>query len=150
MDLLFNIPHWVWFCVALGLTFLEMLFPAGLFWLWVAVGAAFMGVFTYFMPEVDWQNQLLIFSGVFVASFFAWRYMARFLPNHANELGLNNRAERHVGRVVTLKEPIVDNHGKVWLDNVCWQVQGPDAEAGQKVKVTETDGLTLKVELTTE
>ena len=59
---------------------------------------------------------------------------------------LNKRGEELVGRTFTLDEAIVNNYGKIRVDDTMWKIHGDDCEVGQKVKVTSVDGTVLKVE----
>jgi len=59
---------------------------------------------------------------------------------------LNLRAGRLQGRTFILAEPIVEGSGRVQVDDSVWQVRGPDAPAGARVKVTGSDGAILTVE----
>ena len=40
----------------------------------------------------------------------------------------------------------MEGSGRVRIDDTVWQVRGPDAPAGARVKVTGADGPVLKVE----
>jgi membrane protein implicated in regulation of membrane protease activity len=59
---------------------------------------------------------------------------------------LNRRGEQYVGRVVTLKEPIVDGHGKVQLDDSTWKITGDDCDAGTQIKITSVNNVVFQVE----
>jgi membrane protein implicated in regulation of membrane protease activity len=48
--------------------------------------------------------------------------------------------------VATLREPIVDGHGRVQIADAYWDVLGPDLPAGARVRVAGADGMTLRVD----
>ncbi len=59
---------------------------------------------------------------------------------------LNQRGQRYVGQSFTLVEPIEGGSGKIQLGDTVWLVEGGDAPAGSKVRVTGVNGAVLKVE----
>lgn len=59
---------------------------------------------------------------------------------------LNRRPEQLVGRVVPLEEPIAHGRGMVRIGDTLWVVEGSDAPAGAKVRVTAAQGSVLQVE----
>lgn len=58
---------------------------------------------------------------------------------------LGKRQWSYVGRSFVLDEPIRDGRGKLLIDGSVWDVLGPDAPAGARVKVTGTSGFSLRV-----
>ena len=46
-----------------------------------------------------------------------------------------------------LETPIENGYGKVRVGDTVWRVEGSDASAGRRVRVTATDGVVLVVEL---
>ncbi|MCB1922411.1 MAG: NfeD family protein, partial [Gammaproteobacteria bacterium] len=52
-----------------------------------------------------------------------------------------------VGRVFVLETPIENGFGKVRVGDSLWRVEGPDAAAGSRVRVTSADGVVLVVEI---
>jgi membrane protein implicated in regulation of membrane protease activity len=59
---------------------------------------------------------------------------------------LNQRSGSYVGRTVVLLEAIENGRGKVQIDDAIWQVEGEDAPAGSKVRITGVDGMLLRAE----
>ena len=58
---------------------------------------------------------------------------------------LNRRTAALIGRVVDLREAIVDGRGRVQIADAFWDVEGPDLPAGTHVRVLAADGMVLKV-----
>jgi membrane protein implicated in regulation of membrane protease activity len=48
--------------------------------------------------------------------------------------------------VFPLAEPIVNNRGKIRIEDSFWLVEGKDLPLGKKVRVIGVDGVILKVE----
>lgn len=138
--------YWHWLVIGLGLLVTEMLLPTGFVLLFVSTAALLTGAVTWlFSPSL--QAQLLIFSTLVLAGFFAWR---RLRPAQAQnpQPTLNRRSESYVGRVFTLDTPIVNGVGKLRVDDSQWRVAGPDLPAGSQVRVVRAEGATLRVEPT--
>jgi membrane protein implicated in regulation of membrane protease activity len=45
----------------------------------------------------------------------------------------------------TLEEPIVNGRGKIHVDDSTWRVEGEDCPKGARVRVTDAEGVILKV-----
>ena len=52
----------------------------------------------------------------------------------------------YVGRSFTLKQPIVNGRGKLTIEDTVWEIEGPDMEAGTRIKVTAVNDMMLVVE----
>ena len=52
-----------------------------------------------------------------------------------------------MGRIITLKEPIQDGHGKVKIDDSTWKIEGPDCAIGTKIKIVSVNNVVFKVEI---
>ncbi len=140
-----SISFWHWLILAVLLIILEVLAP-GAFFLWLGISAGVVGLILWTMPEISWESQLLLFSVISVVSIALWLIRLRKHPTESEDGTINERSQQYVGRVFTLVEPIIDGYGKIHVDDSFWQVSGTDCEKGTKVKVTSTDGMTLKVE----
>jgi membrane protein implicated in regulation of membrane protease activity len=66
-------------------------------------------------------------------------------PIETDQPRLNRRGEQYVGRVFTLREPIVNGQGKIRVDDSTWKIQGVDCPSGTKVRVTGVNGVVLQV-----
>lgn len=140
-----SIDFWHWLILAVILIILEVFAP-GAFFLWMGVAAAVVGGILWAMPDISWESQLLIFAIISVVSIALWRIRLNRHPTASEGSNLDSRTDQYIGRVFTLVEPIVDGYGKIHVDDSYWQVSGTDCEKGAKVRVTSTNGLTLKVE----
>jgi len=143
----FVADFWHWWIFAIALIIFEILAPA-FFALWMAVAAFITGCVLYLMPDMQWQSQLILFSILSVASIIAWRKYYDKNPIKTDEPLLNRRGEQYIGRVFTLKEPIVDGQGKVNVDDSTWKIEADrDCPAGEKVKIISLNSVVFKVEV---
>jgi len=141
--------YWHWMVLGFILLILEMLAPGAIL-MWFGGGALLVGGLLYLFPEMGWEWQILIFALVSLTSIFVWRKVRKDSPDDDTESGtLNQRGKALVGRRVPLVEAIVNGVGRVQIDDTYWRVEGPDLEEKTLVKVTDTDGATLRVEPTT-
>ena len=147
MELLERIEFWHWWVIAALLIAIEVFAPSTVF-LWPAIAAAIVGFALLAIDGMGWQVQALLFAALTVTSIVAWRAYARTRPVQSDDPTLNRRAEQHMGRVVTLKDPIVDGRGRIMIDGIAWTIEGEDMEAGCGVRVVGADGAILKVERT--
>jgi membrane protein implicated in regulation of membrane protease activity len=141
------VSFWHWWALAGVLLALEIAAP-GVFFLWVSIGAGVAGVVALAAPALSWEICAIIMMAVAVVSAYFGRgfYAGRRRHGQGEEGGtLNRRGARLVGSVVTLEQPIVNGAGRVQIDGSHWTVNGPDAPAGAKVRVTEAEGTILKV-----
>ena len=146
MEFLVNLEYWHWLAFALALIIIEMLAPGAVL-LWFGVAAGVVGVLLLLIPNLAWQAQMVLFSVLSIASLLAWRsYAKKHPPADNNYPTLNKRGEDLIGRVFTLDEGIVNNYGKIRVDDTMWKIRGSDVVAGAKVRVTAVDGTVLVVE----
>lgn len=61
-----------WFCIGLFLTILEVMLGS-FFLIWIGGAAFLVAILKYFMPNLLWQPQMLIFSAISVFSIFLWK-----------------------------------------------------------------------------
>jgi len=136
---------WHWWILAVVLVIVEMLAPT-FFALWMAVAAFITGVALFFMPEMQWEYQVFIFAVFSIFSIIAWRSYYSRNPIATDEPLLNRRGEQYVGRVITLKEPIIDGQGKVRVDDSTWKIEGEDCPVGTKIKIISVNNVVFNVE----
>lgn len=141
-----SVEYWHWWVFGIVLVILE-LFAPGAFFMWLGISAGVVGVVLWMIPDMDWEYQWMIFAVIAVVSIIAWRQFAKKNPVESDHPNLNRRGEQYVGRVFTLQEPVTDGIGKIKVDDSMWKIAGLDCPAGSKVKVVETDGALLKVEV---
>lgn len=144
LDLIETLGGWAWWVLGLVLLGIEVMLP-GFFFLWFGIAAILIGI-SALLVDWPWQMQVL---GFVVLSAVAALLGRRFVGTKNGETAdphLNLRASRLEGRTFLLSEPIVEGSGRVKIDDTVWQVRGPDAPAGSRVKVTGADGAVLKVD----
>jgi inner membrane protein len=137
---------WNWFILGGLLLAVEIVAP-GTFMLWLGLSAILVGLISLVIVW-PWQAQLVAFAVLSIVSIIVWRRLSPKVDEVRTQPFLNRRAESFVGRMFTLEKPIVDGSGTVRIGDTLWQVRGPDAPAGSRVKVTGADGATLAVERT--
>ncbi|VAW79838.1 hypothetical protein MNBD_GAMMA12-3130 [hydrothermal vent metagenome] len=136
--------YWHWFALAGILLALEMVVP-GAFFLWVGIAAAFTAVLLLIFSSMIIEVQVSVFAVLSVASLVIWWKWYRN-PIATDQPNLNRRGAQYVGRTFTLTEPVVNNFGKIRVDDSYWKIQGDDCVVGSSVKVVGVDGVVLQVE----
>jgi membrane protein implicated in regulation of membrane protease activity len=129
----------------LGLILLgiEVLLP-GFYFLWFGVAAILIGI-SALLVDWPWQLQVVGFVVLSVIVALVARRFTGVRDADTADPYLNLRAGRLEGRTFVLSEPIVEGAGRVRIDDTIWQVRGPDAPAGARIKVIGSDGTVLKV-----
>jgi len=147
MEWLQRVDYWHWWVIGVVLVILEVFSP-GAFFLWMGIAAGIVGLLLLLSPELGWQYQLLWFALFSVVSILVWHRYLKSHPIATDQPALNRRAERYIGRVFTLEEPVVNGQGKIRVDDSQWKISiAMDCEAGTRVKVVGVDGVVLKVEI---
>lgn len=145
MAAIFNqFDYWHWLIIATILLIAEITVP-GAFFLWMSISAAAVGVIALFFPSLGWQIELLIFAFLAIVSAVSWRLYLKRNPVRSDQPKLNRRGEQYVGRIVTLKEGIVNGHGKIKVDDSTWKIEGDDCPPGTRVQVVGVDNVILQV-----
>jgi membrane protein implicated in regulation of membrane protease activity len=134
---------WSWWILGLILLGAEVLLPGFLF-LWFGIAAILIGI-SALLIDWPWQFQILGFVALSVIAAVIGRRFAGTANGETADPQLNVRAGRLEGRTFILSEPIVEGRGRVKIDDTVWQVRGPDASAGTRIKVTGSDGSVLDV-----
>ncbi|HEY6981488.1 NfeD family protein [Reyranella sp.] len=140
-----TIVFWYWWALAAVLLVFEMMLP-GVVFLFLAIGAAVVGILLLVGPGVALEFQLFVFAIVAVASALLLRRSLRRLQGRNGEASLNERGKAMVGHVFVLDQPILNGRGRLTLGDGSWIVTGPDMAAGAKVRVAAVHGTELKVE----
>lgn len=140
-----QVSHWDWWILGLVLITLEALAPAAVF-LWLGVAAGIIGGAVFFFPDMSWENQVMAFSLLSVASVIVGRRYLRWRPLATDHPLLNRRGQQYVGRTATVAQPIINGKGSIHLDDTTWTVSGKDLPAGKVVKIVGVDGTVLQVE----
>ena len=145
MEWLDQIKFWHWLIAAVAMIIFEMLIPAAYF-LWMSISAFIVGLLLFALPDLPLLIQIVVFGVLSVVSLLLYKHHQKLNPPETEQPDLNRRGEQYVGRIFTLKDPIVNGVGKVKVDDSTWKVHGADTPAGVKVRVTSVSGTVLKVE----
>src|SRR5579871_6513391 len=115
-EMFVTLGTWNWLIFGLVLMALELLAP-GVFLFWLGLAALLVGLVSFaFTPS--WQLQILMFAIFAAAAVPLYRRLSRSnSAASADNPFLNKRADALVGRVFTLKKPIVDGSGTVRIDD---------------------------------
>jgi membrane protein implicated in regulation of membrane protease activity len=140
----FDIVFWHWWSLGALLLIVELLAP-GMFFIWMGESAFVVGAVVWLFPGLAFEHQVLLFSALSVLSIAVFRRFLRTNPIQTDRPLLNQRAAQYVGRVFTLAEPIVNGRGKIRVDDSTWRVEGDDCPAGARVRVTDAEGVVLRV-----
>ncbi len=136
---------WFWWIAAGVLLFLEMAMP-GFFMLWLAFAAALTAV-ADLLFNFGWMGEIVTFALLSLASVLSsWRFVMNQRNLKSDSPHLNQRQNAFVGKTYVLVQPIINGSGKIKVEDALWDVDGPDAELGTRVKVTGVAGLRLVVE----
>ena len=139
------IGDYFWWIIAGLLLLAEMLMP-GFFMLWLAVAAALTAIVDQVF-HLSWMGEILTFAVLSIASVAAsWRFVMASRNAKSDSPHLNQRSNAFVGRTYILEKPIINGSGKIKVEDTIWDVDGEDASAGTRVKVTAVDGMRLRVE----
>ena len=133
---------WTWWVIAGLLLLIELMLP-GVFFMWLGLAAAVIGVIDLF-ADLSWQIEIALFAVLSVLLVLFVRPRVKFPEGETSNL--NQRMYDYVGRSYVLHEPIVDGRGKVRIDDTLWVVTGSDRDKGEWVKVKSVDGTRLVVE----
>lgn len=137
--------QWTWFLIAVVLLGLELL-ATGVVFVWLAIAAAVVGIIHLAAPDISWEMQFVLFAVLSLVSVFAGRRLVARHPVETEDETLNRRGEQHIGRTFEVADAITGGSGRVKVGDGIWSAEGPDAEAGSRVKVVAVEGTVLKVE----
>ena len=136
--------HWVWLMLGLLLAALEMLVP-GVYLIWLAAAALITGTLTF---AFDLSLPLQVVDFVFlslIAAFSAKRFLGE-RPIESSDPLMNRRGARRVGETARVVTAIEHGSGRVKVGDSEWIARGADVPAGERVRITGTDGSSLLVE----
>jgi hypothetical protein len=138
------INPWGWAVLAAILAGAELAAP-GVFLIWLAVGAASTAAITA-VVGIDWALQFVLFAILsVVAAVVGRRFYGRDVSEPADP-GLNRRAERLIGTIVTVTQALHNGRGRVEVGDATWAAEGPDLPAGARARIVAVEGATLRVE----
>ncbi len=142
----FMILFWYWWAAALLLLGMEILVP-GTYFLWMAVSAVIIGNLMLAFPQTGLAAQIAIFAILSMIAIWIGRKYFRDTGYQSEQPLLNQRAAQCIGQTATLVQPLNNGEGRIKIGGTIWRVRGPDAAQGSIVKIIDTDGMTLFVEL---
>ncbi len=145
MHELWSTLYWAWFGLALVLIIFDVALGANFFLLWLGLVAFCVGLIAWIFPVIQWHYQVFIFAVGAIASILLWRQYIKSNPVKSDRPTLNRRAEQYIGRTFILSEAIINNRGKIVVEDSTWSVEGDDLPKGMNVIVTGVDGVILKV-----
>ena len=91
MEALFDtFNHWGWWTLAVALVVLEAFAP-GTFFLWMGVSSAVVGLTVFFIPELGWEYQVMLFALLSVLTIAIWRYYFKSYTDKTEQPRLNRR-----------------------------------------------------------
>jgi len=137
------VSPFLWLAGGIVLAALEMA-AAGVYLLWIGLGAIATGLVALALPAMTLVQQLLLFALAVAISAPLGALVYRRLARSADTT-LNRRGEQLVGRTVTLDEAIVNGAGRVRVGDTVWRVEGPDLPAGSRVRIIGSEGVALWV-----
>jgi len=140
-----TLVYWNWWILGVGLIILEVFAPGAIF-LWMGIAAGIVGFILMLLPDISWQVQFVIFGILSVVSIVFWHYYLKKNPTQTDQPTLNKRGHQYIGRTFTLEDAIVNNVGKIKVDDSTWKVEGENCEVGSQIKVVNVDGVVLVVE----
>jgi membrane protein implicated in regulation of membrane protease activity len=140
-----GLKFWHWFVLAFVLGLMELLIP-GASMIWLAAGAIVIGLLVLVVPVMPWSVQLILFLVASFAAIYCWSRFKRRSPDITDQPALNQRGAQYIGRVYEVVAAIERGQGKIRVADGVWNVKGPDAAAGTRVRVTGVDGTVLVVE----
>ena len=143
-EILPTLGLWVWWIIA-GLLLIVELLLAGIFFVWLGIAAAIMGLIDIFAPPLDWQVEIAIFAVLSAVLVMAGRpWLKRRQAMDSDRPNLNQRIYDTVGKSYVLDEAIINGRGKVKIDDTLWEVTGPDMPQGAWVRIVGVEGLRLR------
>jgi hypothetical protein len=134
---------WNWLIAGVVLLALEIFVPGNVF-IWFGVAALLTGAIAWF-TDFGWQGDLIVFVVLALVLVVAGRRQFGRTSDPGEQPLLNDRAQRIVGSIYVLGEPIIDGKGRIRIDDTRWRVIGPDLPSGARVKVVSADGPMLTV-----
>lgn len=137
-------PHWVWLALGFFLAAAEILVP-GYFLMWLAGAALVTGVIAFALP-IGIPLQIVAFAMLSIGAVFIGRNYLRANPVEDADPKMNRRGLRLAGETAIVVTAIDGGTGRVKHGDSEWLAKGCDAEVGEKVRISGSDGAVLIVE----
>lgn len=144
MSFLADLGAWNWL-IAAGLLFILEVVAPGVFLMWFGVAAAVVGLVAM-VVDMPLLAQALLFASAAIASVLIGRQVFPYTEAVSDQSSLNLRGQQYVGKTFVLEQPIAEGRGKLRVGDTLWSAEGPDLDAGKRVRVTAVKGTVLVVE----
>lgn len=124
----------------------ELVLP-GTFLLWFGLAALVVAGISALIP-LGFVTEFALFALIATVAVLGYRRIkARRHTEDSDKPLLNQRVRSLVGQVHTLEEPIVNGRGRLKIGDALWRIEGPDCEAGRRVRIADARELSLVVDL---
>ena len=144
MDWFNDNAHWVWMTLGLVLAGLEMLVP-GVYLIWLGMAAIITGILTMGL-DLSPAIQLIDFVFLSLIIAFTAKRMLGERPIESSDPLMNRRGARLVGETALVVQAIEHGSGRVKVGDGEWIAHGPNVAAGERVRISGTEGAILLVE----
>jgi membrane protein implicated in regulation of membrane protease activity len=144
MDWLEANAPWIWLTAGLVLAGLEMLVP-GVYLIWLAVAAIVTGVLTLAL-DLSPPMQFIDFVFLSLIIAFSAKRLLGERPIESSDPLMNRRGARLVGETALVVQAIEHGSGRVKLGDSEWIARGPNVAAGERVRISGSEGAILLVE----
>lgn len=137
-------PALFWLCLGGLLLITEMLGTAG-YLLWSGMAALCVSLITWILP-ISWPIQGVLFAILTVISAVLWHLWLKRRKQSKEAENLNQKSHQLIGVHAVLLSDTENGFSRVKLADGSWRVYSDTPLlAGDKVTVTEIDGITLRV-----
>ena len=144
LDWLHENAHWAWMTLGLVLAGLEMMVP-GVYLIWLGIAAIITGVMTLGL-DLSPAMQLIDFVFLSLIIAFSAKRILGERPIESSDPLMNRRGARLVGETALVVQAIEHGSGRVKVGDSEWIAHGPNVAAGERVRISGTDGAILLVE----
>jgi membrane protein implicated in regulation of membrane protease activity len=129
-----------WWAAAAVLLVLEMALTSN--WLlWPGLAAFLTGLLAFFMPEMGWETEAVIFVLAAVLLLFLGRRFVSFSATTPDIDNLNNRTARLMGRRGAALADGPDGTSRIQIDGTEWAVRRTDGGAVRVGDILQIDGM---------
>ena len=138
-------PAWLWLIGGVILLIAEVIAP-GFFLIFIGAAAVATGLLTL-LVGFPAALQLAVFAALaFLTVRIGGRHFYASRYDYTSHPELNDPAQRLLGRIVTVSQPVDSNGGRVRVGDSEWSARGGPAAVGDRVRIVDIDGNCLKVE----
>ena len=137
-------PFWVWLALGLLLAAAEIVVP-GFFLIWLAGAALATSLVAFLMPGAV-PLQVVVFAVLSIVAVMIGRNYFRSHPIEEVDPKMNRRGMRLAGEIATVVLPLDGGVGRVKHGDSEWLAKGCDADVGERVRISGSDGAVLIVE----